>query len=178
MPAEFYLESVETTQEFAKHISQIAEPHTVLALSGQLGSGKTTLTKAIAKELQVKEFVVSPTFVTINEYHSGRLPLYHFDLYRYLDQNGQLHDFLTSQLEEILQTKSVVIIEWAQILVDRFNLDLNNLCQSGYLSLDLKIAANDDQARVITIKPIGKKDQLSHLLFSKLCDSSKKFLSK
>jgi tRNA threonylcarbamoyladenosine biosynthesis protein TsaE len=183
---QFYLANIDETRVFGHYISQIVEGQTLIALSGQMGSGKTTLVQAIAKGLKVEELVVSPTFVMINEYHSGRIPLCHLDLYRFLDQpaNKEKHggdepsmDFLIPQLEEILQTKAVVIIEWAQVLANQFGLDLNNLCQSGYLSLDLQADPDNDQSRIITVKAIGKKDQRCHLLFSNLCELSKKFLS-
>lgn len=186
MQAKFYLANIDVTRTFGQNIGQIVEPETVIALSGQLGSGKTTLVQAIAKGLQVEELVVSPTFVMINEYHSGRLPLYHLDLYRFLDRSTSKEiqasnelsiSFLISQLEEILQTKAVVIIEWAQVLLEQFGLDLNNLCQSGYLSLALQADPGNDQSRMVAMTVTGKKDQRCHILFSNLCGLSKKFLS-
>ena len=182
----FNLENLDATYSFGQNIGQIIQSETLIALNGELGSGKTTLTQAIAKGLQIEELVVSPTFVMINEYHSGRLPLYHLDLYRFFDQSASkvIHDtdepsisFLLSQLEEITQTKSVVIIEWAQILWNQFGIDLNNLCQNGYLSLDLKANSDNDQLRIATLTTTGKKDQRYDLLFSDLCELSKRFLS-
>jgi len=186
MQAKFYLPDIDATRTFGYHISQIVKPDTVIALSGEMGSGKTTLTQAIAKGLDIQELVVSPTFVMINEYHSGRLPLCHLDLYRFLDQSAgkkiSEHDepsisFLVSQLEEILQTGALTIIEWAPILEDQFGLDLNDLCKNGYLSLDMQTDPNNDQCRSVTVSTTGKKEQLCHLLFSDLCGLSKKFLS-
>ena len=179
MQKKFNLENLETTRRFGKKIGQVVQAETLIALNGQLGSGKTTLTQAIAKGLQVEELVVSPTFVMINEYHSGRLSLYHLDLYRFFDQSAGkiIHNaeepsisFLLSQLEEIIQTKSIVIIEWAQILLEQFGIDLNNLCQNGYLSLDLQTDLDRDQFRCATLTTMGKNDQRYDLLFSDLCE--------
>jgi tRNA threonylcarbamoyladenosine biosynthesis protein TsaE len=184
LEAKFYLENVEATRTFGYHISQIAEAGSVIALSGQMGSGKTTLTQAVAKGLQIEEFVVSPTFVMINEYHSGKLPLYHLDLYRFLDQpanNKALEpqpniNFFILQLEELLQSPALILIEWASVLADQFSIKLNNLCKSGYLSLDLQTDPNNDQSRLITMTAVGKKDERCHFLFSNLCAASKEFL--
>jgi len=114
------------------------------------------------------------------------LPLYHLDLYRFLDQstnkkiveqNEPNISFLVSQLEEILQTSAVTIIEWAPVLTNQFDLSLHNLCKNGYLSLDLQVDPDNDQSRIVIITATGKKDQRCHLLFSNLCALSKKFLS-
>jgi tRNA threonylcarbamoyladenosine biosynthesis protein TsaE len=184
--AKFYLANIDATRTFGCSLGQIVEPETVIALSGQMGSGKTTLVQAVAKGLQVEELVVSPTFVMINEFHSGRLPLFHLDLYRFLvgadfvppaSIDEPSISFLISQLEEILQTKAVVIVEWAQVLINQFGLDLNNLCQNGYLSLDLQVDPNNDQARFAILTTTDNKDEQCSSLFSDLCELSKKFLS-
>ena len=70
------------TEKLGENIGQKVQPGTVIALIGDLGTGKTTLTKSIARGLGVTETVTSPTFNIIREYKSGRLPLYHFDVYR------------------------------------------------------------------------------------------------
>ena len=69
-------------REFGRELAEKAEPGDVIALIGDLGTGKTTLTKYIAEGLGVKETISSPTFTIVKEYKSGRLPLYHFDVYR------------------------------------------------------------------------------------------------
>ncbi len=161
MQAKFYLANIEATRKLGRRIGEIIQPETVIALCGQLGSGKTALVQAIAKGLQIEELVVSPTFVVINEYHNGRMPLYHLDLYRYFDQSSQGPDFtlFTAQLEEILQTKSAVVIEWAEMLFDHFDRDMGSLCPNGYLRLDFVVDPNNDQARNVILTAIGKKDE-------------------
>jgi len=83
----------------------------VFALYGTLGAGKTLLTKGIARGLQIPDwyYVNSPTFTLINEYE-GRLPLYHFDLYRL----GSQDDLLEIGFEDYVQKPGVVVIEWPE----------------------------------------------------------------
>jgi len=83
----------------------------IFALYGTLGAGKTLLTKGIARGLQVSDwyYVNSPTFTLINEYE-GRLPLYHFDLYRLNNQD----DLLEIGFEDYLQKPGVIVIEWPE----------------------------------------------------------------
>ena len=81
----------------------------MIALTGDLGAGKTTLTKEIAKGLGVTENVTSPTFTIVCEYTSGRLPLFHFDLYRI----GSWEEAFEAGLEEYFGRGGVCVIEWA-----------------------------------------------------------------
>ena len=84
----------------------------VIALSGDLGAGKTQLVKGLARGLGVTSRVHSPTFALVNEYTGGRLRLFHLDLYR-LETTGQI---LGAGLEEYLQPDGVAVIEWAERL--------------------------------------------------------------
>jgi tRNA threonylcarbamoyladenosine biosynthesis protein TsaE len=88
---------------------------TVLLLYGDLGSGKTTLTKGLGSGLDIAEEIDSPTFTLINEYDSGRVPLYHVDLYR-LDGTDTSRLFLESYWEGIEYPPGIVAIEWAERL--------------------------------------------------------------
>jgi len=82
---------------------------TILALHGDLGSGKTCFVQGLAKALGIKQAVTSPTFTIVNEY-KGRRPLYHIDLYR-LKESGEAMDF---GFEEYLEAKGITAIEWAE----------------------------------------------------------------
>lgn len=106
---EIVINGVEETVEFGRKLGEEAQPGEILALIGDLGTGKTTLTKSIAEGIGVKEDITSPTFNIVNEYHSGRLPLYHFDVYR-LDSGADLIDI---GAEEYFDAGGVCIIEWA-----------------------------------------------------------------
>lgn len=85
-------------------------PGTVLALTGDLGAGKTSLVKGIALGLGIHEPITSPTFTLIQEHPNGRLPLYHIDLYR-LDSIQQI---LAIGIEDYLAGNGVTVIEWAE----------------------------------------------------------------
>ena len=86
---EIKISSEKEVAEFGKRLGKTLESGDVLALVGELGTGKTTLTKAIAAGLDISETVTSPTFTIVKEYNSGRLPLFHFDIYR-LENGGEL----------------------------------------------------------------------------------------
>ena len=79
---EVKINNEEEARRFGHELAEKLTPNTVLALIGDLGTGKTALTRYIAEGLGVRERVASPTFTIVCEYHSGRLPLYHFDIYR------------------------------------------------------------------------------------------------
>lgn len=106
----FYSSSKEETINFGKKVATFLKPSDVIALIGELGSGKTTFTKGVALGLRVKltDTIVSPSFVLLKEY-KGKIPLYHFDLYR-LDKIEQLEQL---GYEEYFYGKGVSIIEWA-----------------------------------------------------------------
>ena len=98
------------TLEFGRQLAAELQPGAVLALTGELGAGKTCLVKGIARGLGVEQEVTSPTFTLIHEYRGGRLPLYHVDLYR-LDSIEQA---VGIGIEEYLPGDGVTVIEWAE----------------------------------------------------------------
>ncbi|MCR5033917.1 MAG: tRNA (adenosine(37)-N6)-threonylcarbamoyltransferase complex ATPase subunit type 1 TsaE [Clostridia bacterium] len=100
------------TEKLGERIGQAAVPGMVVALIGDLGTGKTTLTKAIARGLGVTETVTSPTFNIIREYKSGRVPLYHFDVYRIADPD----EMFELGYEEYFYGDGICVVEWADII--------------------------------------------------------------
>ena len=102
------------TDKLGIELGSKVEPGTVIAMIGDLGAGKTTLTKAIAKGLGIRETVTSPTFNIVKEYRSGRLPLYHFDVYRIADPE-ELYEL---GYEEYFYGEGVCVIEWADLIED------------------------------------------------------------
>ena len=100
------------TEKLGEAIGRAAIPGMVIALIGDLGTGKTTLTKPIARGLGVTETVTSPTFNIIREYRSGRLPLYHFDVYRIADPD----EMFELGYEEYFYGDGVCVVEWADII--------------------------------------------------------------
>ncbi len=98
------------TESLGETFGRAAQHGLVIALSGELGAGKTQLVKGLARGLGVTTRVHSPTFTLVNEYAGGRLRLFHLDLYR-LETRGQI---LAAGLEEFLQPDGVAVIEWAE----------------------------------------------------------------
>ena len=107
-----HIASEKETERIGEAIGQAAEPGTVVALIGDLGTGKTTLTKSIAKGLGVTETVTSPTFNIIREYKSGRIPLYQFDVYRI----GDPDEMFELGYEEYFYGDGICVVEWADII--------------------------------------------------------------
>jgi len=99
----------DATKKFGFALAQELKAGDVIALSGDLGTGKTALAKYIAEAFGVKEDVTSPTFTIIKEYKSGKLPLYHFDVYR-LSCEEEVYEL---GFEEYFYGDGVCIIEWA-----------------------------------------------------------------
>ena len=109
-----YIKNEHDTEEFGMKLASSLEPGAIVALIGDLGTGKTTLTKYIAKGLGVTENIDSPTFNIVKEHKSGIIPLFHFDVYR-LSSGDELLDI---GADEYFYSDGVCIIEWADIVAD------------------------------------------------------------
>lgn len=107
---EFISHSPVETESLGERWGRDAQRGLVIALSGDLGAGKTQLVKGLARGLGVTSRVHSPTFTLVNEYSGGRLRLFHLDLYR-LETRAQI---LSAGLEEYWQPEGVAVIEWAE----------------------------------------------------------------
>jgi len=112
--ATFISHSPAETEALGERWGRAAERGLVLALSGDLGAGKTQLVKGLARGLGVTARVHSPTFTLVNEYGGGRLKLFHLDLYR-LETRAQI---LSAGIGEFLSPDGVAVIEWAERLED------------------------------------------------------------
>ncbi|MBD7966235.1 tRNA (adenosine(37)-N6)-threonylcarbamoyltransferase complex ATPase subunit type 1 TsaE [Fictibacillus norfolkensis] len=137
---QYETKSAEETMSFAEKLGSILQKGDVLTLAGDLGAGKTTFTKGLAKGLGVTRTVNSPTFTIIKEY-SGRLPLYHMDVYRLENSDEDLG------FEEYFSGDGVCVVEWAVFIED-------------YLPeerLELVISHKGDDEREIQLKPIGSR---------------------
>lgn len=112
----YVTKSAEATLALGNKFGKKLKPGTVIALIGDLGTGKTVFTKGIAKALGVKEYeyVNSASFVIMKEYKSKKAPLYHFDLYRLQSSN----DLDTVDYEEHFYSKGVSVVEWADRAMD------------------------------------------------------------
>lgn len=114
-------------------------------MQGTLAAGKTTITKGIAKALEIEEDITSPTFTLISEYE-GKLPLYHMDVYR-LDST---EDFINLGTEDLIYGKGISIIEWSEKVMEA-------LPKSTII---LKLEAQSDDSRIISISNFENKDFL------------------
>lgn len=106
--------SADETQLLGKKLAQRLRPGDVIAYYGDLGAGKTALTRGLAQGLGAEEPVTSPTYTIVNEYLSGRLPLFHFDMYR-LSSADELFDI---GWEDYLTRGGVCAVEWSENVED------------------------------------------------------------
>ncbi len=106
--------SVEQTEELGAALGRIVRPGTVIAFRGGLGAGKTAFTRGLARGLGCTETVTSPTYTIVNEYLTGRLPLFHFDMYR-LNSSEELFDI---GWEDYLDRGGVCAVEWSENVPD------------------------------------------------------------
>ena len=111
---EFLTNSPEETERVGAALGKILNPGTVLAYRGDLGAGKTAFTRGLARGLGYAEPVTSPTYTIVNEYLGGRLPLFHFDMYR-LASSDDLWDI---GWEDYLDRGGVCAVEWSENVED------------------------------------------------------------
>lgn len=105
-------ESEQDTFEFAKELGEKALPGEIYLLEGDLGAGKTVFAKGFAKGLGIQEPITSPTFTILQEYEEGRIPLYHFDVYRIAD----VEEMYELGYEGYFFGEGVCLIEWASLI--------------------------------------------------------------
>lgn len=106
------IESENATKLLGLELAEKCEPGDVIALIGDLGTGKTALTRYIAEGLGIDTTISSPTFTIVKEYKNGRMPLYHFDVYRL----GDVEEFYDIGGEEYFYGDGVCVVEWAEIV--------------------------------------------------------------
>lgn len=107
---EFFSNSPEETENIGFLLAQKLTPGTVIAYRGDLGAGKTAFTRGLARGLGAREQVTSPTYTVVNEYLSGRMPLFHFDMYRL----GCADDLFDIGWEDYLERGGVCAVEWSE----------------------------------------------------------------
>jgi len=140
---EIRLEGLEETKELGIKLGNILKSGDIVCLNGELGAGKTTLTKSIGLGLGVTDYITSPTFALINEYN-GRVPVYHFDVYR-LENVEEIYDL---GFDEYFYGKGVCIIEWAE--------KIERLLPKERVILDIEKGKALDE-RIINIKGSGNR---------------------
>ena len=148
-------ESPEQTESLAERLGRLLQPGDVIALVGELGSGKTLFSQGLARGLEVPKtfYITSPTFAIINEY-PGRIPFYHLDLYR-VDSAAEFSEL---GIKEILYGQGIVAIEWAERLGE-------NLPEER---LEVHLAISDETSRSLIFHAFGMnaKQRLAALVVS------------
>ena len=111
---EFITNSPSQTEQVGAALGAVLQPGSILAYEGDLGAGKTAFTRGLARGLGCTEQVTSPTYTIVNEYLSGRLPLFHFDMYR-LRSSEDLWDI---GWDDYLERGGVCAVEWSENVAD------------------------------------------------------------
>ena len=118
---EFITNSPAETEAIGAALGKILQPGTVIAYRGDLGAGKTAFTRGLARGLGCKDLVTSPTYTIVNEYLGGRVPLFHFDMYR-LRSSDDLWDI---GWEDYLDRNGVCAVEWSENVRDALEDPMN-----------------------------------------------------
>lgn len=136
----------DTEQLAEKFANIVAKTGAFVCLLGDVGAGKTAFSKFVCKFLGVKEKVTSPSFVIINEYKSGIIPVYHFDLYR-LENEGV--STIINELDEYSEGKILTLVEWAEFSQNSIPFD----------RIEVKIDYIDENERIFNFIAYGQKSE-------------------
>ena len=129
------------TEALGERIAKILTPGTVIAYCGDLGAGKTAFTRGLARGLGYREPVTSPTYTIVNEYLGGRLPLFHFDMYRL----GSSDDLWDIGWEDYLERGGICAVEWSENVED---------AMEG--AIWIRIEKTGEESRRITIEGVDE----------------------
>ena len=135
--------SPEDTEDIGARLAEQLEPGAVVAFTGDLGAGKTAFTRGLARGLGIPDRITSPTFTIVNEYEGGRLPLFHFDMYRL----GSADELFDIGWEDYLRRGGVCAVEWSENIADALEEDA--------VRVDIRRGASD-QERVITVTGVSE----------------------
>lgn len=130
--------SVEETDLLSNRLATLLEANDVITLNGDLGVGKTTFTKGLAKGLGVKRMVTSPTFTIVKQYE-GRLPLYHMDVYRLENAEEDIG------FSEYFNGAGVSVVEWSEFIEEYLPVE----------RLNIRISYVDEFTRLLEFTPVG-----------------------
>ncbi len=132
------------TKEFAKKLAAILKRGDIIVLTGELGAGKTKFTEGILSYFNLEQEISSPTFTIVNEYHSSKMDIYHFDLYRLTD----IYEFENIGGEEYFN-KGICIFEWGELIED--------ILPENYLKITFSRIEQDENSRKLQIEPYGDR---------------------
>ncbi len=142
--------TLEDTKHLAEKFASLIKDGCFVNLYGEIGAGKTAFVKLVASALDVKERVTSPSFVILNEYHTGSIPVYHFDLYR-LENEGikTIYD----ELREYSEGRQVTFVEWAEF----------NRNEAPFNHIKINVTYDDDDSRIYEFISCGEDDIVRRL---------------
>ena len=139
--------TIEDTRALAKEFADIVKREgCFINLFGDIGAGKTAFVRLVAEALDIKEKVTSPSFTILNEYHTGEIPIYHFDLYR-LENVGI--KTITDELREYSEGKCLTFVEWAEFSQGEVPFD----------RIEINVTYDDDDNRCYSFNAIGDKSE-------------------
>ena len=133
---EWITNSEQETEQLGLRVGRALKPGSVIAYTGDLGAGKTAFTRGLARGLGVPERVTSPTFTIVNEYEGGRLPLFHFDMYRL----GCADELFDIGWEDYLARGGVCAVEWSE--------NVEEALEEDAIRVDIRRGESDDQRRI------------------------------
>jgi len=136
-------------ENFAKSVLDKVEKigkGTFVCLFGDIGSGKTAFSRFVADKMGVKEKVTSPSFVILNEYHTSKIPIYHFDLYRLEDVGVKS---IIDELEQYSEGKMLTLVEWAEFSQNQIPFD----------RVDINIKYEDENSRTFEFVAYGEENE-------------------
>ena len=139
---EFISHSENDTIEFAKDFAEKLNKHSIIVLSGDLGSGKTKFTEGILKYFGLDDEISSPTFTIVNEYDAKDVKLFHFDLYR-LENEGV--KTITDELREYSTGRQLTFVEWAEFSQNEIPFD----------RIEINVTYDDDDNRCFEFTAVG-----------------------
>ena len=136
---QYITHSPDETRALGRTLAQALQGGAVVAFTGDLGAGKTAFVSGMAEGLGIEERVTSPTFTIVNEYEGGRLPLFHFDMYRL----GSADELFHIGWEDYLARNGVCAVEWSENVEDALDDDA--------IRVEIRRGDQDDQRRITII---------------------------
>ena len=143
---EFFTNSPKETENVGQALGAVLQPGMILAYEGDLGAGKTAFTRGLARGLGATEAVTSPTYTIVNEYLGGRLPLFHFDMYRL----GSAEDLWDIGWDDYLDRGGICAVEWSE-----------NVAEAMEDPVTVTIEKLGDTSRRITVEGVTQLADLS-----------------
>jgi len=142
---EFITKNERETIDLGKKLAELLDPGSIIALTGDLGTGKTIFVKGIAEGLSINEHITSPTFTLVHSYNGIKATLHHFDVYRVSDED----ELFEIGFYEYLYSGDICVIEWADLI--------RNLIPSGAVWVHIERTGNDVNMCRITIDGVDVK---------------------